>query len=429
MRINTQPRRGKIAVLVALSLVGIVGVTAIAVDGGLLMDERQRAQSAADAAALAAATDLFAKWRTNGGADSSAGDAKTCALANAAAEGYANDGVTSIVTVNIPPASGPYATKPGCAEVIIQYNQQRAFSNIFGDGAIPVKARAVARAKWVPNSIGILVLDPSGRGALNGSAGGNLTMTGASVLVNSSDPSGAILSGSGGMTAPEFDFTGNPGWLTSGTGRFNGTMKSSLAAVSDPLQNRNPPDPSKLPLVHSGSTLNITDVDPAKGVTLSPGVYQRGISISAIGSGTVTMQPGIYYMQGGGFQFTGSTSLVGNGVMIYNAPTTSSEVVSITGSGSVTLSPPTAGSYTGFTIWQDRTSNVPLTIGGTGTTNITGTFYAAGATLNIAGSGSGTNVIGSQYIANDLALTGSGNVNINYSGGTVAPVRLLGLVE
>jgi hypothetical protein len=433
MRIHTERRRGKVAVLVALSLVGIVGVTAIAVDGGLLMDERERAQSAADSAALAGATQLFTMYRYYGGADSATHQAYNCALANAAADGYANDGATSIVTVNIPPTSGPYANQAGCVEVIIQYNQPRAFSNIFGDGAIPVKARAVARAKWVPSNIGVLVLDNSGKNALNMSASGSVNLSGlpASVIVNSSDPSGAVLSGAGSITAHEFDFHGNPGWLTTGTGTFSGTVNTSVAPVIDPMRNLTPPDPNTMPVAHSGGTLNISTTIDGLGnnsTTISPGVYQMGISISATGSGQVTMQPGIYYMQGGGFNYSGSVNIVANGVMIYNAPTTSTDVVSITGTGPVTLTPPSGGAYSNIAIWQDRSSNLPVTLTGNGSMNITGTIYAASAPLNITSNGTG-NSIGSQYVGSDLTLGGTGNTTINFTGGAVPAVRLLGLVE
>jgi Flp pilus assembly protein TadG len=42
-----------IAPTVGLLLVGLIGVTAITIDGGLLMADRRHAQAAADAAALA----------------------------------------------------------------------------------------------------------------------------------------------------------------------------------------------------------------------------------------------------------------------------------------------------------------------------------------------------------------------------------------
>ena len=55
-------------------------------------------------------------------------------VANASANGYANDGTTSTVTVNIPPKSGPSTGKAGYAEVIVECYQNRFFSSIWGTG-------------------------------------------------------------------------------------------------------------------------------------------------------------------------------------------------------------------------------------------------------------------------------------------------------
>src|SRR2546421_303000 len=97
MRRSTNPRRGNVAVLIAVMLVPIVGIVAIALDGGVLQHERRIAQAGADAAALAAADDLFAHYRLSRGLDVT-GTAKIKALAIANADGYSNDLVNSKVT-------------------------------------------------------------------------------------------------------------------------------------------------------------------------------------------------------------------------------------------------------------------------------------------------------------------------------------------
>src|SRR5262245_38367492 len=113
-------RRGKVVALVALCLIAIVGAVAIAADGGLLLDNRRRVQTAADMAALAAATDLFKNYQTNTGADPD-GSASDKAYAAAAAEGFPKNGSESTVTVNIPPTSGDHVGESGYVEVIIDY--------------------------------------------------------------------------------------------------------------------------------------------------------------------------------------------------------------------------------------------------------------------------------------------------------------------
>src|SRR5438874_800891 len=108
MRIGTPKtgrdhRRGGVAVWVVLGMTAILGMLALGMDGGRMQEERRRAQAAADAAALAAAADLYQDWWTYRGKDHN-NSARDAARTVAAANGYTNDSVTSIVTVNIPPA-------------------------------------------------------------------------------------------------------------------------------------------------------------------------------------------------------------------------------------------------------------------------------------------------------------------------------------
>src|SRR5262249_29430040 len=153
-------RRGTVAALVAVLLMALMGFAALALDGGLMQDNRRRVQAATDAAALAAATQLYrdsASIAQNN--PDPGGNAATAARANAATNGYANDGTNSVVTVNIPPKSGPFTGKTGYAEVYITYNQPRYFSTILGSNRLPVVARAVALGRWGGTGNGIIVLD------------------------------------------------------------------------------------------------------------------------------------------------------------------------------------------------------------------------------------------------------------------------------
>src|SRR3954466_445900 len=52
-------REGKILVMFALLLPVLLGVTGLVIDGGLLMAAQRQAQNAADAAATAAAMDMY----------------------------------------------------------------------------------------------------------------------------------------------------------------------------------------------------------------------------------------------------------------------------------------------------------------------------------------------------------------------------------
>jgi hypothetical protein len=399
---------------------------AISIDGGGLLEERRQAQATADAAAMAAAEDIFLNYPRNKGIDSG-GSAQTMALAIAASNGFTNDGTKSIVTVRTSPQSylgGPNqgsALPKGYVEVTVQYNQPRYFSGFLGTGAIPVSARAVARGKWEPAFIGIHVLDMHQKGSLNATGTGSATVTGgAKVIVNSDNSSAAITNG-GTVTASELDVTGGINSTGQGGG-FYGGINLGTPPQPDPLRNIPEPDPSTLPDQSHGNSHFANGNH-----TLSPGVYHGGITIS--GQGSATLLPGIYYMDGGGFSMSGQGNLYAAGVMIFNAPKSSSDVISISGSssGSVYITPPTSGTYQGLTLFQDRQSANTLSVSGSGNMYITGTFYAAGGLMKI--SGGGASQIGSQFISRFLEIDGNGALNINYDPNQAIPRRILGLVE
>ncbi len=399
----------------------IIGVVAIAMDGGLLLDHKRQVQSAADAAALAGAEDLYANWAANQGRDTT-GTGKTSALATAAANGFTNDGVNSVVTVTFSPGqyqAGPNAgtaIPAGYVEVIVKFNQARGFSSIFGSSSLPVVARAVARGRRKASNIGILVLNPTADSSLAITGSASMKVDG-KVIVDSSSFSAASSSGGAGLTSTEMDITGN--YSSSNNSFFSANpLKTSQTATPDFLANVPVPDPTTM-TVQSKSQLNISS--PA---ILNPGVYVGGISISA----QVTLNPGIYYLQGGGFTMGGSSPLTANGVMLYNGPGSdgSTGPISIAGSGTVVISPPTSGPWYGISVFQNRTATSTITLQGSSGTNFTGTIYAASGSVVVSGSNGST--MGSQYVSNTLSMSGSSTFNdINPANG-YAP-RDIRLVE
>ena len=420
MLMQRERRRGTVAVMGAVCMVAVVGILALSLDGGNLLSERQRAQATADAAALAAACDLYDNYWSYSG-DDVGGSAKASALATAKANGYANDGKLSKVTVNIPPAAGDYIGRRGYVEVITEYNQDRAFSAIFGTGALPVRGRAVALGAPVAADVGILVLDPTSRSSFNAQGSGLTKVEGTPVVVNSNHSEAAIAGGGGTVSADQFVIKG--GYSTSGGGIFEGPIYTGRPPMQDPLSDLPVPNPANM-TPQSNRKVQYTSGE----VNLQPGVYKGGISVS--GTGSLKLAPGIYYMDGGGFSFSGQGSLIGEGVMIYNAPGNgNADGIDVSGQGSMIISGPTSGIYKGVTFFQDRTSTVTGNVQGTGgATNITGTFYFAGALLNISGNGGVANM-GSQYISNQLNLGGNGGINIGWRPEKVAQKRSIYLVE
>jgi len=140
---------GQTIVLFALSLLAIVAMAGLLIDGGMAWANQRQAQAAADTAALA------------GGEAASYGTTtqmNTAARTIAAANGFAKDlvdcgGTTQAnkgVVVNRPPASGPHslANDPTNANDFVEVITTRAMGTTFaaavGQGCWLVSARAVA---------------------------------------------------------------------------------------------------------------------------------------------------------------------------------------------------------------------------------------------------------------------------------------------
>jgi hypothetical protein len=113
--------------------------------------------------------------------------------------------------------------------------------------------------------------------------------------------------------------------------------------------------------------------------------------------------------------------------MIYNAPTSNSHKISITGQGTVSMTPQTTGIYRGLSVFQDRTADVDVQISGNGNFNMTGGVYAANASVSVTGNGAVS--VGSQYISRTLKLNGNGGLNITWKADQVPRQRLLAIVE
>jgi hypothetical protein len=405
-------RRGMVTAQIALSMGVLMGMLALLVDGGLVLVERRHAQATADAAALAAASDIYTK---------SAGTASASANSVANDNGYTS--TNSTVTVNNPPLSGNFTTAAlgGAAksanyvEVIVTYNMQRGFSAIFGSGTIPVSARAVAQGQSVNGAAaaglpGILLLGNTGT-TLSGVGNGTVSVTdapgytgsGGSVYVDSTGPNAVSMKGNADTSAPSV-YIAQSGSAPAGVSATSGSINMGATPLADPLAYLPAPSISNPP----------------------PGISVQ--NLPTITNNTVLTSNTIYIAPAGGLSLSGNASITGTNVMIY-VPTGS---INLTGNGIVNLSPMTSGPYQGVTLFQDPSNTSDSKMAGNGNLNVTGTIYAPAANLTDTGNGA-TDVFGSQIIANSLTLKGNGTVNLqfdpNNNGLSVPNVRAFGIVE
>ena len=394
-------RRGAVAVVVTICLIPLIGVMAFAFDGGMMLAARRRAQTVADAASYSTACQLSANLTTDPTGLDVSGKARTVAFANAKANGFSNDGTTSTVTVNIPPLSGDNIGEAGYAEVIVVAIQKRTFSAIFGSGTLNISARSVSRIN-LASPPSILLLEPTASQALT-LAGGSTLTTQSIIQANTTSSSGTQLSGASTLTAAGLHLTGNGFRDTSSTVKLTkeSSVKTGTAATPDPLASLATPTTAGL------TNQSFTSTYGSK--TISPGVYSGGISIG--GGMTITMQPGIYYMKGGGLSIANGATVRGTGVTIFMDNTNGGGQFSIAGGTTVSLTPPTTGTYAGLTYFQDRSNSKSLSFNNGASINLSGTIYAANAAVNLSGGTS--NTYGSQIIADTMAISNGTNLKVN----------------
>jgi hypothetical protein len=386
-----------------LSLTVIVGIVALGIDGGRSMEERRYAQAVADAAALAAAGDLYTNWWTNHGKDIS-GSAKSAAETVAASNGYANDGVMSIVTVNNPPKSGAFAGQANFVEVIVEYHLTRTFAAIFTREDLVIRARAVAVGR--PARMGLICLNSSSAGAFTNKALA-LAVLNEPIIVNSSDAAAFDQAAFGVVAASSIQVTGN--YVNPGGAIMIGRIQTGVRPTADPLRKLAAPALGGTK-VQSAKPVVINSLLPT---VLQPGVYQGGIQIK--GASVVTMQPGVYIMEGGGFQVSGLSTVLGTEVMIYNTSGAyAAGAISINTLGKVALVAPLSGAYQGIGIFQDRSLNQGIAITGNGLTAVGGTVYAPAAPVTLAGLAAvGVDTLGGAYICDTMQVSGIGGINIS----------------
>jgi Flp pilus assembly protein TadG len=418
-------RSGKTLVMFALLLPLLLGMVGLALDSGLLLATYRQTQNAADAAATAAALDVY-----NNSSSTAVATGKTYVTS------YNNmSGAT--VSINIGPSTGPHAGVNTYAEAIVTYPYSTSFIQLLGvNKSQSVTARAVAGYHLSSPTDGIrtLLQSPSGGSGLTVSGGGTLSVSGP-ITVNATDSTKAMdISGGSLVNATTVNVSGG----ITGTSELTDTTTNKNTGINyaDPLAALAPPTTANGLLANfytttynsstnqwtqtsasSPRSVNINNSTPA---TLNPGVY-TSITVNS-STGSATFNPGIYVLEGGGLTIQGGASVSGSGVMFYNTSTTynytSNTVngvasgadgsggqytgITISGGSTFNITGYTGGPYTSMLVFQDRSNTKDMAISGTSTANVSGTFYAPTAAVTV----SGGSTYNSQFIVG--ALTESG---------------------
>lgn len=422
-------------ILLVVGVVALLGMTALAVDGGLIYSDRRAAQSAADAAAMAAAYNILIPEDLDGDGDTDLDDALFVAMQRAADNGFdLDDGVD--VGVFSPPATGAYAGQADYVQVVITATVNTNFVQVITTEPIRNRVEAVVLAKR-----GITIQPPVSPGnrpfaiiAL-GKTGQNITFTGGGtdatveavdgdIWLNSSDSSPMDLPSSNnsvGVIAHRYGESAESGsnpyriYSVSGNNYQNhekvapDPVITNQTAIEDPYASI--PEPTC-----SGNG----GYDSAAGM-YNPGNYGgSGEPAWPTGNTTFKLKPGIYCITGD-FSYQGNSSLIGDGVVLYFK----NGSFSFRGNGALKLTAPTKDSctpdtcpYAGFVIFAKRTNTSTFDIRGNGEVRVSGVVYVPNGVVSGSGGGNDNDdwIIRGQLVAKKVSSNGHASFMVKYDG-------------
>jgi Flp pilus assembly protein TadG len=373
--------KGGIAAMTAILFPVFLGTSGLALELGYWYTVKRAMQLAADASAMTAAT-------ANAAGDTGYANE---AFAVAAQNGWSGTNLTNDlctatstvkVCVNSPPKYGNYTSTSSAIEVVISRSQSAFLAWAVGYGG---PTSIMAHAVVSPGKTGtacILALG-SGSSSIQVNGGGS---SGAVTLNNcDADSHGGIaMNGSGSaMTTRTFDIAGS----VTGQGTVTVTGPAGTSNSSDV-----PNDPyAGFRSIGTKPSTCTPDPHPSSG-TISPGAY-CGLTIG----GNVTMQSGIYYIEGGQFSMsTGTLTSAAGGVTIVltsasTAPTTFA-TVNISGQATLDLTALATGPTAGIVFYGDPAQPVSQgateIFSGQSNNSITGAFYFPTQTTQLSGKGS-----------------------------------------
>jgi hypothetical protein len=498
-RRNSSPEssaeRGQVLIIFAFAFIAIIMMLALLFDGARALVLRREMQDASDAAAMAGANLIQGltpkQCSLTAGPPPGAPVAAITAAAKASVAANLPDYPQANVIVTC--VADPLMLNQG-VKVRLDDDSTTFFGQIFGGGPLSVATDSSAvHGNNAMNNYSVVMLNPSHLTWPNGQRGcpSFLLSGGPTVRFDSAIYIDSTCTAANGGA---FSTNGNSASLTMGAGaviRIVGEYKPQALTITpaplehqsvkaDPLAWLSAPPVSTLK-VQSNSKLTIGQGQSSSTVILEPGVYKGGIQMR--NQSIAYLHPGIYVMDGGGFQIgagqkvyalpanknsttdaTWATDCLASncGILFYNTGTSGNgtgalgqfsvgaqstfKVRSYTataGADSTVLANGTAyhnQDYKNLLIWQSA-APIPtssyvqplMALSGGGNVFMAGTVYAPSAKVqmggNSGGSGGDSIDLTLQFITWDLELYGNSNFYFRYNADQFTKLLDYGLIE
>jgi hypothetical protein len=383
--------RGQAIILIVFAIIGLIGITALTVDGGNAYLERRRVQNAVDSTALGGA---IARIKGSGWVNESYRIAEI--------NGYDNNGETNTVQVFSPPESGVYAGDLEYIQVRITSRISTFFGGVIGIREITVSGEAIARTKLseiteILSGNAIISLAPTSdcqdERAFWVRGESSLIVSGGGIFVNSNNRECALQTNGNGSIRID-------GGVINVVGAAK-IAKPQLITPYPPITNTPPisyPPPFFMPDIGCGGKFAEIQED---GETMSPGIYDEDFPPE----GVTSLQPGVYCL-GGDFIVNGPIS--GSGVVFVL-----DGKLRLGGDATINLSAPKSGDFAGLLIYAPIENKNRMIISSDRDSSLHGTILMPGAEINING---GNTQIGyhSQIIGYRIISNGQSAIAIKY---------------
>ncbi len=387
---TAEGQRGNALILAGLAMPVLVGFAGLATDTIFWSLDKRQLQRSADSAAMAGVYGL-----------AQGHDPIDSAQANLA---QTNELVLSEpATIENAPTEGGYTGDAEAVRVVLRTQRALPFSSLFMASTPTIEVSATA-AKITNGNYCVISLDTSNTTGIEvtGSAAVDLNC---GMFANSR---GANVVSAGGSASVRSTPVAGVGGLAASNRYLEPTELLPYSVPQpDPFADLPPPEPADC-----GPKVN---VQPTQSVVLSPGCF-RGMDIK----GTATLQPGVYYIDGGELSFGSQANVTGTDVTFVltstNAATNPGSIATLdmNGGANIDLRAPTSGDYNGVLIYQDRraATGVSNKINGNSSSRLQGAFYFPRQMLDFNGnSGLTTDCI--QLIGYRVSFSGNSSISNN----------------
>lgn len=419
LRLWLKNEKGGALPLAALGMTALMGFMGLALDFGYIHRHKRIMQTAADAGAMAGASEIYRNRRTF-----ISGSAQNATDIN----GFKNGTSTTVVTVSSPPTTGVYTGNQQYVEVNITQELPSYFIKIFGVTSTTVRARAVAGVGARSNNC-IYALDPDDEKALTVTSQSRLTAN-CGIVDNSNKYNAFNVESGSQVAATGISVTGGSN-VTSGSG-VTPAVNTQQPRQPDPLGYLQPP-------TYSGCT-HSNRVKVSSGTfTLNPGVYCGGIEVAS--GATVTFAAGLYIIKdnnsGGGLMVGSGSTVRGTGVTFFNTGGDKYRPIEILSGSSADLAAPTSGPWANILFYQDPNAGKPgdvymNLVQSNIVAKFSGILYFPTQILALATSNSTATLTNSAVIGRTIMVESGSQITVNGvpdGGPGTSPLKRLSLVE